>query len=90
MSPNDAGVNGPRARRLRGAACGRRGQRQRRHGLNQPGDRVHGRADPVFDGGHDSSSSIRPSDFSARDDDDLTVPRLIPIAAAVSSSDRPK
>ena len=50
-------------------------------------DRPHGRAGPVFGGGHAPSFSIRPSAATARDVADLTVPRLIPIARAVSSSD---
>ena len=60
---------------------------ERRRVVDGARDRPHGRPCPVLRGSHVPSFSIRPSAATARDVADLTVPRLIPMARAVSSSD---
>src|SRR5580700_7487111 len=74
----------PAAARRRATGC--RDRRQRRYLTNRVGSRRRGRADAVFDAAHDSSLSIRASAATPRDVADLMVPRLMPIAAAASSS----
>ena len=63
-------------------------QLKRRRVAHGVADGPHRRQGPVFGGDHEASLSFRPSAATAREVADLTVPRLTPMARAVSSSDR--
>ena len=72
------------------AAARLAGQIERRcaAGRNGAGRRLHRRAEAVFDRVHGFSPRSRPSAASAREVVDLTVPGLMPMAAAISGSER--